>query len=117
MGMTAYEISSCINEIQAVCEQLNHHFEAARQEGRMSTLTEVREMDRLSIILLKEIRRLPPDACRQLEHPEERFRAETVMDSVRKALRQMTCPTVDSGSGGKRMPQSSSKRIEAYGIY
>ncbi|MDF7808036.1 hypothetical protein P4E94_11350 [Pontiellaceae bacterium B12219] len=114
--MTEDEISSCINQIQTICEQLNRDHERAKQQGRMATLTEARQMDKLSFALLEQIRRLPPNACSLLENTEQQQRAKAVMASVRSMLEHVARPALFSSSREKPIPQAASRRMEAYGV-
>jgi cobalamin biosynthesis protein CbiD len=114
--MTEYEISNCIDQIQSICEQLNCDNERAKQQGRMPTLAEARQMDKLSFALIEEIRKLPPNACSLLENKDQKHRVKAVMASVRTMLEQVAQPALFSSSKEKQLPQAASRRMEAYGI-
>ncbi|MDZ8117258.1 hypothetical protein [Pontiella agarivorans] len=113
--MTEHKISNCIDHIQTLCEQLNRDNERVKQQGRMATLAEARQMDKLSLALIEEIRSLPPNACSLLENPEQQHRARAVMASVRTMLEHVAQPALLSSSKEKRIPPAASRRMEAYG--
>jgi hypothetical protein len=114
--MTEYEISNCIDQIQAICEELNRENEQAKEQGRMATLAAAQQMDKLSFALIEEIRRLPPNACSLLENPDQQHRAKAVIASIRTMLEHVAQPVGLSSSAGRPVPQAASRRMEAYGV-
>ncbi len=112
--MNEHEITGRMDKIQTICEQIAQGCGLAKQQGRMPTMAEARQMDELSCALLQEIRGLPQDACGKIGNPEQRHRAEAVLSSVRKALESVVRPDRPVRSRTNPVPRAALSRMGAY---
>ena len=115
--MNEYEIARRIDIIESKCAQMAQGYDLAKQQGRMPTLAEAREMSELSFELLEEIRDLPQNACRLLVNTEQQYWGDKVMSLVRETLERIAQPERPIRSGINPVPRASSRKMEAYSTY
>jgi hypothetical protein len=112
--MTENEIIEQIERIHNICECVIAGMAAAKKEGRMPSLIEAKEMDRLSQELARCILDLPPRACEQLQNHERRQWGGNALAQAKDALKSIVQPP---SSGRSAVPRAASGSLGSYNRY
>ena len=84
-----------------------------QKQGRMLSLVEAREVDKLSKELLQNVRALSAHSLEEIESPKLRQRAGEMLTLAQKSLGMVTSPAEEHESP-RRVPRAASSRLSAY---
>ena len=90
--MNSSQIISELDRTRSLCEQVDSLFQSANAMGRMMSISETVQADRLSQELVKQIRRLPRKLGLEESAPGVRAQAGETLELLRVTLRRIAAP-------------------------
>lgn len=115
--MSEQEIVTGLDKIQELCGLVVNRMSVAKKQGRMLSMDEARKMDQRSSELIRMIKLLSNHSITNIQTPELRRRAETLLDLSQSTLKLVVqSDFIASRSQTKAIPRAASNRVAAYGV-
>lgn len=111
--MNDQEIIKIMDSVQKGSCQVATRMLVVRQQGRMLTLVETREVDTLSKELLQNVRALSAYLLAEILSPVLRARAEEMVGLAKESLEMVVFP-VEESREPRKGPRAASSRLSAY---